>query len=45
MIEALRGFLLGTPVGNSAWVALAWCAGILAVSVAVSGRLFRRRTA
>lgn len=45
MIEALRGFLLGTPVGDSAWVALAWCAGILAVSVAVTGVLFRRRTA
>ncbi|HET6706766.1 ABC transporter permease [Amycolatopsis sp.] len=45
LIEALRGFLLGTPVGNSAWLALAWCAGILAVSVAATGRLFKRRTA
>jgi ABC-2 type transport system permease protein len=45
MIEALRGFLLGTPVGDSAWVALAWCGGILAVSVAASGYLFKRRTA
>ena len=45
MIEALRGFLLGAPVGNSAWVALAWCGGILAVSVAASGYLFKRRTA
>lgn len=45
LIEALRGFLLGTPVGNSAWIALAWCAGILAVAVAATGYLFRRRTA
>jgi hypothetical protein len=34
---------LGTPVGSQAWVALAWCAGILAVSLAVSGWLFARR--
>ena len=44
MIETLRGLLLGTPVGSDPWTALAWCAGILAVSVAASGVLFRRRT-
>jgi ABC-2 type transport system permease protein len=44
VIETLRGLLLGTPVGSSPWTALAWCAAILAVSVAVSGVLFRRRT-
>jgi ABC-2 type transport system permease protein len=42
--ETLRGLLLGTPVGSSAWTALAWCAGILLVSVAASAALFRRRT-
>ena len=45
VIETLRGLLLGTPVGSNAWTALAWCAGILAVSITVSGVLFRRRTA
>jgi ABC-2 type transport system permease protein len=45
VIETLRGLLLGTPVGSNPWTALAWCAGILVVSVAVSGVLFRRRTA
>lgn len=45
LIESLRGFLLGTPVGNSPWIALAWCAGILAASIAATGFLFRRRTA
>jgi ABC-2 type transport system permease protein len=44
VIETLRGLLLGTPVGSSPWTALAWCGGILAVSVAASGALFRRRT-
>jgi ABC-2 type transport system permease protein len=45
LIESLRGFLLGTPVGNSPWIALAWCGGILAISVVATGRLFKRRTA
>ena len=43
VIETLRGLLLDTPTGE-AWTALAWCAGILAVSLAASGALFRRRT-
>jgi ABC-2 type transport system permease protein len=45
VIESLRGLLLGQPVGGALWQALAWCAGILTVSVAASGMLFRRRTA
>lgn len=43
--ETLRGLLLGTPVGSKAWVALVWCAGILAVSIVASGALFARRIA
>jgi ABC-2 type transport system permease protein len=43
--ETIRGLLLGTPVGTRPWLALAWCGGILAVAVIVSGWLFRRRTA
>ncbi len=45
VIETLRGLLLGLPVGASPWKAVAWCLGILVASVAVSGVLFRRRTA
>jgi ABC-2 type transport system permease protein len=41
--ETLRGLLLGTPVGSHAWVALAWCGGIMAVSIALAGVLFGRR--
>jgi len=41
--ETLRGLLLGTPVGNDPWIALAWCAGILAVSVAASAALWGAR--
>ena len=45
VIETLRGLLLGQPVGAHLWIASAWCAGILAVSVAASALAFRRRTA
>ena len=45
VIETLRGLLLGVPVGSSPWRAVAWCLGILVASVALSGVLFRRRTA
>ncbi|GLW07003.1 transport permease protein [Microtetraspora sp. NBRC 13810] len=44
VIESLRGLLLGRPVGESPWLALAWCAAIVAVSMAASIALFRRRT-
>ncbi len=45
VIESVRGLLDGTPVGNSPTLALAWCTGILVVSVALSVVAFRRRTA
>jgi len=43
IIETIRGALLGTPVGSSAGIAIAWCAGILVVSVTASTIIFRRR--
>jgi ABC-2 type transport system permease protein len=43
--ETIRGLLLRQPGGVPLGMALAWCSGILAVSVAVSAWLFRRRTA
>ncbi|HUA27401.1 MAG TPA: ABC transporter permease [Streptosporangiaceae bacterium] len=45
VVDTLRGLLLGTPVGGRPWIALAWCAGILAAGVVSGGLLFRRRTA
>src|SRR5215470_16558837 len=45
VIETVRGLLLGTPVGDNAWLAVAWCAGITVASVALCVVLFRRRTA
>ncbi|MFI8371257.1 ABC transporter permease [Streptomyces sp. NPDC085466] len=44
LIESMRGLLLDQPVGSAPWTALAWLGGILALSVAASGALFRLRT-
>ncbi|MFB9310437.1 ABC-2 type transport system permease protein [Agromyces hippuratus] len=43
VIETIRGLLMGTPIGDSAWWAIGWCVGIVVVSVVWGGWLFRRR--
>jgi ABC-2 type transport system permease protein len=42
IVETLRGLMLGTPIGDHAVVALAWCAGLAAVGIVSAGLLFRR---
>jgi len=41
--DTIRALLSGAPVGASAWHAVVWSLGIIAVSVAASGLLFQRR--
>ena len=41
--DATRALLNGTPVGASAWHAVAWSIAIMIVSVALAGGRFRRR--
>ncbi|MEU4604475.1 ABC transporter permease [Kribbella sp. NPDC023972] len=43
VIEAVRGLLIGTPMGNNGWIALAWCTGLLLFSVTLATSLYRRR--
>ncbi|TCO45565.1 ABC-2 type transport system permease protein [Kribbella antiqua] len=43
-VEAVRSFLIGTPMGNAGWIALAWCCGLLLFSVVLATSLYRRRT-
>ena len=43
VIETIRALLMGTPLGDSAWLAVAWCLGIIAVSVVWGALLFRRK--
>ncbi|MQS04945.1 ABC transporter permease [Streptomyces alkaliterrae] len=43
VIESLRALLLGTPAGSAPWIALAWCVGLLAVSVPLASLALARR--
>jgi ABC-2 type transport system permease protein len=45
IIETLRGLLLGTPIGGSGPLAVAWCAGMILLGAVGAAVLFRRRTA
>ena len=44
IVEAVRALMLGTPIGNHGWMAVAWCVGILAVSMPIASWLFSRKT-
>ncbi len=44
VIDAIRSLLVGTPIGNSAWLAVIWCIGLIVVSIPLTGYLFRRKT-
>jgi ABC-2 type transport system permease protein len=42
VIETLRGLLLGTPIDNSAFIAIAWCAAITLAGYLWARRAFNR---
>jgi ABC-2 type transport system permease protein len=42
VIDAIRALLVGTPVGNHAWLAIGWCLGIIIISVPLTAHLFRK---
>ncbi|MGC7095022.1 ABC transporter permease [Amycolatopsis lurida] len=42
VIDALRGLLMGTPIGNSAWIALGWCLVITVGSYVWAKKLYNR---
>jgi ABC-2 type transport system permease protein len=42
VINAMRAWLVGSPIGNSGLYAFAWCIGIIVVSVPIATWLFRR---
>jgi ABC-2 type transport system permease protein len=42
IIETLRGLLMGTPIGNSGILALAWCLGIAAIGFLWAMKAFAR---
>lgn len=42
VINAMRSWLVGTPMGNSAWMAAIWSVGIIVVSMPLAAAMFRR---
>jgi len=42
IMETVRGLLLGTGIGNNAWLAVAWCAAITVVSYVWAKKLYNR---
>lgn len=44
VIQAIRAWLVGTPMGNAGWLSVVWCAGIILFSVPTATWLFRRRS-
>lgn len=44
VIDTMRHFLVGTPLDNSGWLSVIWCAAILVVSIPVAALMFRRHT-
>lgn len=44
IVNAIRSLLIGTPMGDSAWLSLMWIGGILVVSVPLAAWLFKKKT-
>ncbi len=45
LVDTLRGLLVGTPIGTSAWWAVGWCLALLAPAAAWASWQFRRPAA
>ncbi len=43
IVNAIRALLSDQPAGNEAWVAIAWCVGIMLVAYAFAMRVYKRR--
>jgi len=43
VMNAMRAWLVGTPLGNSHWIALLWCLVIIALSLPFATYLFRKQ--
>nr|AIA14452.1 ABC-2 type transporter [uncultured bacterium] len=44
VINAVRALLLGTPTGNSVWLAIVWSLGTLIVAIPLASWIFRNKT-
>lgn len=44
VIEAVRALMLGRPVENHAWLAVAWCIGLLIIAIPIVTWLYARKS-
>lgn len=44
IIEAIRALILGNPIGNHAWLAVAWCIGLLLIAIPLSTYLYSKKS-
>jgi ABC-2 type transport system permease protein len=44
VIEAIRAWMVGTPIGDYGWLAFTWCIGMIVIAMPVSIWLFKRQT-
>jgi ABC-2 type transport system permease protein len=43
-INAIRAWLVGTPLGDSAWLSVVWSVALIAISIPITAWLFRRHS-
>jgi len=43
IIDSIRALMLGLPLGNNLWIALAWCLGIIIVVYATMTQIFKKK--
>jgi ABC-2 type transport system permease protein len=43
IVDAIRSLLVGQPVGNDIWVAIAWCVGIMLMAYVFAMRAYKKR--
>jgi ABC-2 type transport system permease protein len=44
VVNAIRNLMNGMPVGNTVWLSIVWCLGILAVVIPLANYMFRKKT-
>ena len=44
VVNAVRNLMNGWPVGNTVWLSIVWCIGIMIVAIPLASYLFRKKT-
>ena len=43
IIDTIRALMLDMPAGNSLWIALAWCVGVIVITFFAAAQVFKRK--